>query len=143
MPNTLNSKPKKYSDLPAAEKVTDVTAWLAEHKATDVEVIDLTGRGSFTDMMVIATANSVRHAQSLAGGVNQLCGEKNYEYLRMDGYTLGQWIIVDCNDFVVNIFLKETRSLYKLEDLWRVPQSREELQAMADQATEEKEEEDA
>ena len=88
--------------------------------------------------MIVATANSVRHAQSLANGVNQLCGEKNYEFLRMDGYNVGQWIIVDCNDFVVNVFLKDTRSLYKLEALWSVPHSREELKAMAEQAGEPK-----
>lgn len=134
MPNTLNAKPKKYSELPAADKAADVMAWLEEHKASDVEKIDLTGRGSFTDIMIVATANSVRHAQSLANGVNQLCGEKNYEFLRMDGYNMGQWIIVDCNDFVVNVFLKETRELYKLEALWSVPQSREELMAMAEHA---------
>ena len=73
----------------------------------------------------------MRHAQSLANGVNQLCGEKNYEFLRMDGYTVGQWILVDCNDFVVNIFQADTRGLYKLEALWSVPASKEELQAMA------------
>ena len=75
MPNTLTAKPKKYSELPAAEKAADVITWLEEHKATDIEKIDLTGRGSFTDIMIVATANSVRHAQSLANGVNQLCGE--------------------------------------------------------------------
>ena len=138
MPNTLTAKPKKYSELPAAEKAADVITWLEEHKATDIEKIDLTGRGSFTDIMIVATANSVRHAQSLANGVNQLCGEKNYEFLCMDGYNVGQWIIVDCNDFVVNVFLKDTRSLYKLEALWSVPQSREELKAMAEQAGEPK-----
>jgi len=63
---------------------------------------------------------------------------KRYEYLRVDGYTNGQWVLVDCNDVVVNVFQKETRELYKLESLWKVPASKEELQAMAS-ATESKE----
>ncbi len=121
------------------DKVTDIASWLSEHKASDVTVIDLEGRGAFTEAMLVATASSVRHAQSLADGVNRLCGEKNYEYLRMDGYVAGQWILVDCNDFVVNIFLADTRALYKLESLWSVPSSREELQAMASDAGKEKE----
>ncbi len=119
------------------DKVADVAAWLREHKADDVAVIDLQGRGAFTDAMLVATATSVRHAQSLADGVNRLCGEKNYEYLRMDGYSVGQWILVDCNDFIVHIFLAETRSMYQLESLWSVPSSREEMQAMAAGASEE------
>ncbi len=131
MPNTLQTSPKKYSELPVADKIADVEAWLKEHKAGDVTVLDLAGRGAFTEAMIIASATSVRHAQSLADGVNRLCGEKNYEFLRMDGYTVGQWILVDCNDFVVNIFQADTRSLYKLEALWSVPASKEELQAMA------------
>ena len=125
---------KKYSLLPAADKAADAAAFLTEHKARDVIVLDLSDRSSFTDVMLVATANSVRHAQSLADGINRLCGEKNYEYLRMDGYSVGQWILVDCNDFVVNIFQPESRELYSLESLWSVPQSREELQQMAGSA---------
>jgi ribosomal silencing factor RsfS len=52
----------------------------------------------------------------------------------VDGYTNGQWVLVDCNDVVVNIFQKETRELYRLESLWKVPASKEELQAMASAA---------
>ncbi len=127
----MQTRQKKYSLLPAADKAADAAAFLTEHKARDVTVLDLSERSSFTDVMLVATANSVRHAQSLADGINRLCGEKNYEYLRMDGYSVGQWILVDCNDFVVNIFQPESRELYRLESLWSVPQSREELQQMA------------
>ena len=47
-----------------------------------------------------------------------LCHEQNYEYLRMEGYNTGQWILVDCNDIVVNIFQQSVRDLYQLENLW-------------------------
>ena len=60
--------------------------------------------------------------------------EKKYEYLRMDGYTNGQWLLVDCNDVVVNIFQEATREMYNLEALWSVPSSREELRTMAAKA---------
>lgn len=113
------------------EKAGEIATWLEEHKAADVVLLDLADRSTFTEAMVIATATSVRHAQSLADGVNGLCGERNFEFLRMDGYQVGQWILVDCNDFVVNIFQPETRDLYKLESLWSVPASREELASMA------------
>lgn len=76
----------------------------------------------------------MRHAQSLADGISALCHEKKYEYLRMDGYTNGQWLLVDCNDVVVNIFQEATREMYNLEALWSVPSSREELRTMAAKA---------
>ena len=66
----------------------------------------------------MVSATSVRHAQSLADGVSALCHEQNYEYLRMEGYNAGQWILVDCNDIVVNIFQQSVRDLYQLENLW-------------------------
>lgn len=135
---TISPKTHKYSDLPSLDKADDMAAWLKDHKADDVTVINLEGRGAFTEAMVVASATSVRHAQSLADGINSLCGEKSYEYLRMDGYPVGQWILVDCNDVVVNIFQADTRRLYKLESLWSMPSSKEELQAMAVQAGEDK-----
>ena len=103
----LISTPKKYSELPTAEKMAVIKAWLEEHKAVDVAEIDLAGQGAFTDALLVVSATSVRHAQSLADGVSALCHEQNYEYLRMEGYNTGQWILVDCNDIVVNIFQPE------------------------------------
>lgn len=114
----LISTPKKYSELPTAEKMAVIKAWLEEHKAVDVVEIDLAGQGAFTDALLVVSATSVRHAQSLADGVSALCHEQNFEYLRMEGYNTGQWILVDCNDIVVNIFQQSVRDLYQLENLW-------------------------
>lgn len=110
--------PKRYSDVPLEEKLADVVAWLEEHKAARVVSIDMAGQGGFAEALVIASAGSVRHAQSLADGVGELCRNRNFEYLRMEGYAAGQWILVDMNDIVVNVFLEPVRELYGLEALW-------------------------
>ena len=110
--------PKKYSLMPTPEKLAIMKACLEDHKAQQVESIDLAGKGAFTDALLVASATSVRHAQSLADGISALCSENNFEYLRMEGYTAGQWILVDCNDIVINIFQESVRELYKLEALW-------------------------
>ena len=110
--------PKRFSDVPLAEKLANVVAWLEEHKAVRVVNIDMAGQGGFADALIIASAGSVRHAQSLADGMGELCRQRNFEYLRMEGYTAGQWILVDMNDIVVNIFLEPVRELYGLEALW-------------------------
>jgi ribosome-associated protein len=110
--------PKRFADVPLEEKLAAVMAWLEEHKAARVVRIDMAEQGSFAEALVIASAGSVRHAQSLADGVGELCRASNYEYLRMEGYTAGQWILVDMNDIVVNVFLEPVRELYGLEALW-------------------------
>ncbi len=109
---------RRFADVPLTEKLADVVSWLKEHKALNVVSIDLTGQAAFAEALVIAGAGSVRHAQSLADSIGILCRERRYEYLRMEGYTAGQWILVDMNDIVVNIFQEPVRALYGLENLW-------------------------
>lgn len=119
-PNTTpgGRAPKQFSDLPASRKAADVAQWLEEHKALRVVCLDLEEQGGFADALIIASAGSVRHAQSLADGVSLMCREKNYEFLRTEGYATGQWILVDMNDIIVNIFQEPVRDLYALEALW-------------------------
>lgn len=112
---------KKYSLVSTTEKLRILMPWLREHKARDVAELDLAGRNAFTEGLIIATATSVRHAQSLADGVAELCSRENFEFLRMEGYQSGQWILVDLNDVVVNIFQEPVRELYRLENLWAGP----------------------
>lgn len=110
---------KKHALVPVAEKLAIITQWLNEHKARRVVCLDLAGQGGFADAMLVCSAGSVRHAQSLAEGVSALCAERALEYLRMEGYEAGQWILVDLNDVIVHIFLEPVRDLYRLEELWQ------------------------
>lgn len=112
------SAPKRFADAATKEKLTDVVNWLEEHKAARVVSINMHGQGCFAEALVVASAGSVRQAQSLSDGVGELCRQRNYEYLRTEGYAAGQWILVDMNDIVVNIFLEPVRELYGLEALW-------------------------
>lgn len=109
---------KKYSPLPTTEKTADILQWIEEHKGKEPTVLDLTGQNAFAESLIVVSATSVRHAQSLAEGVAELCRERNYEFLRMEGKQTGQWILLDLNDVVVNIFQEAVRDLYKLESLW-------------------------
>lgn len=92
-------------------------AVLEEHKAVNPEILRL--EASFTDAMILVTATSRRHAQGIADAIAKLCHEQGYELLGIEGYDHAEWILVDCNNIIVNIFLEETRDLYKLEELWR------------------------
>lgn len=115
-----------YADIPLNEKLNLLVDWLEEHKAQRIVSLDLAGQGDFTDTMLVCSAGSMRHAQSLADGVSAFCHERNFEYLRMEGYEVGQWILVDLNDVIIHIFIDSVRELYRLEELWeRTPRKRE------------------
>lgn len=106
---------------PLHERVAAIAACLDEHKAQDIVCLDISQEsgGGFADRLFIATASSPRHARSLVDALAEICHAKGYDYLRVEGYNLGEWVLADLNDIVVSIFLEETRATYKLEDLWR------------------------
>lgn len=101
-----------------AQKSAVLLQWLEEHKGGQPVALELTGQGAFTDCLVVASASSVRHAQSLADGLSRLCKENGYEFLGMEGRQTGEWILLDLNEIVVNIFQGPARDLYRLESLW-------------------------
>jgi ribosome-associated protein len=109
----------KYATLPLREKLQRAVGWLAEKKGGDILALDLSASNTFTEGLILATAGSIRHAQGLADHVLAESKAARFEFLRMEGYQAGQWILLDMNDVVVSIFQEETRELYRLEDLWK------------------------
>ena len=117
--SSLHPANRRYSVAPAPEKALVLADWLEASKAADVTVIDVTGLNPCMDALIVATATSARHARALADGLLEQSRLHEYEYLRMEGYQAGQWVLVDLNDVVVHLFLTETRALYRIEALWR------------------------
>ncbi len=109
---------KKYSTLPTAEKVQAMVSFLEDHKGQDIVSLNLTHQNTFAEAMIVVTASSMRHAQSLAEGLVVYCKKENFEWLRTEGKQTGQWILIDCNDIVINVFQGSVRDLYKIEKLW-------------------------
>jgi len=109
---------KKPLPLSTGKKVEALSVWLHTHKALQLVSLHMAGRNAWTEALIIVSASSVRHAQSLADGMLAWCKEQKLEFLSMEGYQAGQWILVDLNDVVVNIFQVPTRELYRLESLW-------------------------
>jgi ribosome-associated protein len=109
---------RKFSDISTSRKVHIVAAELVEKKAAELAAFDLSQQDSPVEAAVILTASSVRHGQGLADHLLACCREHNIEFLGMEGYAAGQWILLDINDIVVHIFQQETRELFRLADLW-------------------------
>ena len=91
---------------------------LEELKAKDIVCIDLKKISSFADEMIIASATSSRHAKALSDRVVEDLKSNNILVLGVEGQDTSDWILIDCEDLVINIMNNETRVYYDLETLW-------------------------
>ncbi|MFZ2586809.1 MAG: ribosome silencing factor, partial [Alphaproteobacteria bacterium] len=97
---------------------TVAEAALDDLKAADIVYINLDGKASFADGMLVATATSSRHAASLADTVEEALCKHKFPILSIQGKNGGDWVLVDAGDIVVHIFQPDARKLYNLEKLW-------------------------
>ena len=90
-----------------------------ERKALNVMVIDVRGRSSYADFLVIASGTSDRHVQAIAEFVStHLKKEHRVKTRGAEGLREGQWALVDFGDVVLHVFHQFTREIYSLEELW-------------------------
>ena len=91
---------------------------LEDNKAENILSLDIEGISSFADVIMIATANSNRHAKSLADKLVESIKAGNKNVLSIEGKVESGWILVDCGGVVVNIMKEDIREFYDLEGLW-------------------------
>ena len=90
----------------------------AEKKAFDILVLDLRTCSDLTDFFIICSANSRMQAQAIADSILGQVYESPYKISSTEGYTSGNWVVLDLIDVVVHIFHKDVRVQYDLERLW-------------------------
>ena len=91
-----------------------------ELKAKDVVEIDVRGKSSVTDYMVVASGTSTRHVKSIADEVVKHAKNLDVMPLGVEGEREAEWVLVDLGDVVVHIMLPRVREFYALERLWTV-----------------------
>ena len=97
-----------------------VHAALDELKARDVTRIDVRGKSSVCDFMVIASGTSTRHVKSVADEVVRFAKQLDVMPLGVEGEREAEWVLVDLGDVVVHVMLPRVREFYALERLWTV-----------------------
>ena len=91
---------------------------LEDIKAIDIRVLDVRGKSSVTDIMVIASGNTARQVKALTDNVVVKAKESGSKPLGVEGEVQGEWALVDLGDVVVHIMQPSIRDFYNLEKLW-------------------------
>ncbi|SDH66492.1 ribosome-associated protein [Vibrio xiamenensis] len=101
------------------EELKDFLADKADDmKAQDIVTLDVQGKSSVTDYMIICTGTSKRHVASIAEHVATEIKHQGLEPLGIDGEKEGEWVVLDMGSAMLHVMQEEYRELYQLEKLW-------------------------
>src|SRR6185437_14692277 len=95
-----------------------VLARLEDMKAEDSVSIDLTGKSSIGDFMVVTSGRSQRHVGAMADQVIKDIEAAGVRGVRIEGMRQCDWVLIDAGDVIVHVFRPEVRSFYNLEKMW-------------------------
>lgn len=89
-----------------------------DKKAYDLVILEVSALTSVADYFVICTGRSDIQVQSICRAIEESLTSVGVRLLAVEGYTYGQWVLIDVGDVVVHIFYETVRSFYNLEGLW-------------------------
>jgi ribosome-associated protein len=138
METTLTETHKASPETPLLSESDDAKALcdyiqsvLDENSAQDVIEIDVQGKSSIADYMLVASGRSNRHVSALSDYVLRALKEQGFKSLGIEGQDAGDWVLIDVGDVILHIFRPEVRLFYNLEKIWSVPLPKS-LQEMQD-----------
>ena len=107
------------------EKVDKIINWAHDKRAENVVNLDVEGKTSFTDAIIICQGSIELHNRAIADHIIQNVKAAKMDVLSKEGYGNGDWILLDLGEIIVHIFTEEKRNLYKIEDLYKISPKRE------------------
>ena len=109
----------------AEETLRLVLASIDDMKAEDTVTIDLAGKSSLADCMVVTSGRSNRQVGAIADRVIEDLGKAGLKNVRVEGTPHCDWVVIDAGDVIVHVFRPEVRAFYQIEKMWaRSPQAR-------------------
>jgi ribosome-associated protein len=103
---------------PAADLLPVAHTVLDDMKAEAVVEIDLFGKTSIADAMIIASGRSQRHVGAVADALVRAFKEAGHPAIGVEGLPLCDWVLIDAGDLIVHVFRPEIRAFYNLEKMW-------------------------
>ena len=114
-------KTRMPAPAPSPEALLEqVHAALEEMKAKDAVEIDVRGKTSIADYLVVVSGTSTRHVKSVADEVVKFSKKCGVMPLGVEGERKAEWVLVDLSDVIVHVMLPRVREFYALERLWTV-----------------------
>ncbi len=115
---TDNQPAQRDTPAPLPNPIDQVLEAAREKNAEDLTVLDLRLSDAFTDYFVICSGRSTRQVKAIVDGIEERLKAVGRRPAHLEGYAIGDWVLVDCFDFIVHVFTPETREFYALERLW-------------------------
>ena len=114
--SSLHESPTKL-DFSTEKLVQSISEVLDDSKAENIKIIDIKDRSDIAEIMIVATGRSDRHIKSTAEHICKYLKEQNIGFAT-EGVDQKNWVLVDAISVIIHIFNSETRSEYKLEEMW-------------------------
>lgn len=125
MHTSTEAAPRSRSESASASKQQGSTGLLAivltslsDAKAEEIVSIDLKGKTSIGDYMVVASGRSQRHVGAIADQVVEKLKDSGHRNIRVEGMPQCDWVLIDGGDVIVHVFRPEVRHFYNLEKMW-------------------------
>ena len=109
---------KKMIPLSSKQLLKFTLESLDNDKGIDIVSIDLIGRSSIADYMVVVSGNTVRQVTAMANNLIKKYKEMGLRLPSPEGMSNGDWVLIDAKDILVHIFRPEVRDFYSLEKMW-------------------------
>ena len=103
------------------EALRTALASLEDSKAEDIVPIDIKGKSSLADYMVVASGRSHRHVAAVADHLIKAMKEAGFGNARVEGLSSADWVLIDAGDVIVHVFRPEVREFYNIEKMWQAP----------------------
>lgn len=104
---------------PTSEQLLErILSSLSDDKAEDVVQIDLRGKTSIGDYMVMASGRSTRQVAAMSEKLMDRLKQEFRISCKVEGKDTGDWVLIDTGDVIVHIFRPEVREFYQLEKMW-------------------------
>ena len=111
--------PLSGATAPAGEDIRAVAlASLEDMKAENTVEIDLAGKTSLADTMIVTSGRSHRHVGAIAERVIKDLKDKGFGNARVEGLPACDWVLIDAGDVLIHVFRPEVRGFYNLEKMW-------------------------
>ena len=116
--STLDAPRERAIALDAERTARRAAQAALEKKAEDLVLVDLRGKATYADFLVICSGTNERQLEAVAEAVERSLHEAGQRLIGSEGARGGKWVLLDFGDVVVHVFHEQERAYYDLEGLW-------------------------